>query len=52
MRGWRRGTASGLFIDRTPGSGRKIYVLKVWNERAGRAGTVTVGTRAMICEER
>jgi len=47
-----RGTASGLFIDRTPGSGRKIYVLKVWNERAGRAGTVTVGTRAMICEER
>jgi hypothetical protein len=46
------GTASGLFVDRTPGSGRKTYVLKVWNERASRHGTVTLGTRTMICEER
>jgi hypothetical protein len=46
------GTASGLFVDRTPGQGRKTYVLKVWNERPSRWGVVTVGTRTMICEER
>jgi hypothetical protein len=46
------GTASGLFVDRAPGFGRTIYVLKVWNERAKRHGTVTVSTRAMICENR
>ena len=46
------GTASGLFVDRTPGRGRKTYVLKVWNERPSRWGAVTVGTRTMICEER
>jgi hypothetical protein len=46
------GTASGLFVDRTSGPGRKTYVLKVWNERASRDGMVTVGTRTMICEER
>jgi hypothetical protein len=46
------GTASGLFVDRVPGFGRKTYVLKVWNERARRYGTVTLGTRAMICEKR
>ncbi|HYZ26990.1 MAG TPA: hypothetical protein VE597_08780 [Geminicoccaceae bacterium] len=48
------GTASGLFVDRTPGSGRKTYVLKVWNERAPAYGTsaVAVATRTMICEER
>jgi hypothetical protein len=46
------GTASGLFVDRTPGSGPKTYVLKVWNERPSRWGVVTVSTRTMICEER
>jgi hypothetical protein len=46
------GTASGLFIDRAPGSGRKTYVLKVWNDRGARLGEVTVGTRTMVCEER
>jgi hypothetical protein len=46
------GTASGLFVDRAPGFGRTTYVLKVWNERAKRHGTVTVSTRAMICENR
>lgn len=46
------GTASGLFVDRRPGSGRRTYVLKVWNEQAGRDGTLTLGTRTMICEER
>jgi len=46
------GTASGLFVDRAPGSGRKTYVLKVWNERARRDGTISVGTRTMVCEER
>jgi hypothetical protein len=46
------GTASGLFVDRTSGSRRTTYVLKVWNERASRDGMVTVGTRTMICEER
>jgi hypothetical protein len=48
------GTAGGLFVDRTPGSGRKTYQLKVWNERMTRYGTatITVGTRTMICEER
>jgi hypothetical protein len=46
------GTASGLFIDRAPGFGRNTYVLKVWNERAKRHGTVTLRTRAMICEKR
>jgi hypothetical protein len=48
------GTASALFVDRTPGSGRKTYVLNVWNEGVPASGTlaVTVGTRTMICEER
>jgi hypothetical protein len=46
------GTASGLFIDRAPGHGRKTYVLKVSNEGARRYGAVTLGTRAMICEKR
>jgi hypothetical protein len=46
------GTASGLFVDRTPGSGRKTYVLKVRNDRPSRYGVVTVSTRTMICEER
>jgi hypothetical protein len=46
------GTASGLFVDRTPGRGRKTYALKVWNERPSRWGAVTVSTRTMICEER
>ena len=46
------GTASGLFVDRAPGSGRKTYVLKVWNERARRDGTISLGTRTMVCEER
>jgi hypothetical protein len=46
------GTASGLFVDRPPGLGRKTYVLKVWNDRRSRSGAVTVSTRTMICEER
>jgi hypothetical protein len=48
------GTASGLFVDRTPGSGRKTYILKVWNEGVPASGTLAVaaGTRTMICEER
>jgi hypothetical protein len=48
------GTASGLFVDRTPGSGRKTYVLKVWNERTPPYSTlaITVSTRTMVCEER
>jgi hypothetical protein len=46
------GTASGLFVDRKPGSGRKTYVLRVWNARPAQSGAVTVSTRTMICEER
>jgi hypothetical protein len=46
------GTASGLFVDRTPGSGRRTYILKVSNERSSRNSAVTVTTRTMICEER
>jgi hypothetical protein len=46
------GTASGLFVDRAPGFGRKTYILKVWNERARRYGAVTLSTRTMICEKR
>ena len=48
------GTASGLFVDRAAGPGRKTYVLKVWNGRASPYGTakIRVGTRTMICEER
>lgn len=43
------GTASGLFVDRTPGSGRKTYHLKGWNERVSLYGaaTIAVGTRTM-----
>jgi hypothetical protein len=52
VQAWVTGTASGLFVDRAPGFGRTTYVLKVWNERAKRHGTVTVSTRAMICEKR
>jgi hypothetical protein len=46
------GTASGLFVDRAPGSRRKTYVLKVWNQRPTRSGAVTVSTRTMVCEQR
>ena len=48
------GTASGLFVDRTAGAGRRTYVLKVWNQQASAYGTaiMTLGTRTMICEER
>jgi hypothetical protein len=42
------GTASGLFVDPASGSGRRTYLLKVWNRGAG----VSVSTRTMICEER
>jgi hypothetical protein len=45
--GWIAGTASGLFVDHASGSGRRIYVLKVWN-----SGGISVSTRTMICEER
>jgi hypothetical protein len=48
------GTAGGLYVDRTPASGRKTYQLKIWNDRMTRSGTATiaVGTRTMVCEER
>jgi hypothetical protein len=46
--GWIAGTASGLFVDHASGSGRRSYVLKVWNRGAG----ISVSTRTMICEER
>jgi hypothetical protein len=46
------GTTGGLFVDRQPGVGHKTYVLKVWNETAGRNSAMTVSTRTMICEER
>lgn len=48
------GTASGLFVDRAVRSGRRTYVLKVWNQQASPYGTalMTLGTRTMICEER
>jgi hypothetical protein len=46
--GWIAGTASGLFVDHASGSGRRTYVLKVWNTGAG----ISVSTRTMICEER
>jgi hypothetical protein len=46
--GWITGTASGLFVDHASGSGRRTYVLKVWNRGAG----ISVSTRTMICEER
>ena len=45
---WVSGTASGLFVDHVSGSGRRAYVLKVWNRGAG----VSVSTRTLICEER
>ena len=45
---WVSGTASGLFVDHASGSGRRTYVLKVWNRGSG----VSVSTRALICEER
>ena len=45
---WVSGTASGLFVDHASGSGRRAYVLKVWNRGAG----VSVSTRTMLCEER
>jgi hypothetical protein len=46
--GWIAGTASGLFVDHASGSGRRTYVLKVWNSGAG----ISVSMRTMICEER
>ena len=45
---WVAGTASGLFVDHASGSGRRTYVLKVWNRGPG----INVSTRTMICEER
>jgi len=45
--GWITGTASGLFVDHASGSGRRSYVLKVWN-----SGAISVSSRTMICEER
>jgi hypothetical protein len=42
------GTASGLFVDHASDSGRRSYVLKVWN----RGPRINVSMRAMICEER
>jgi hypothetical protein len=46
------GTGSGLWVDRPRAPGRRAYVFKVWNERARPAGTLTVTTRTMVCEER
>lgn len=47
------GTASGLYVDPTPGPGRRSYVLKVWSEATpALSATMAIEMRTLICEER